>query len=73
MSIFGFFPSFIGTSSGNYCLTDTIIFFLTKHVDIALVKNNALVGARVAVALAELRKSCNNGRVILLMCANITC
>ncbi|GMY16061.1 pseudouridine-5'-phosphate glycosidase [Fagus crenata] len=38
--------------------------------NIALVKNNALVGARIAVALAQLTKSWNKGRISLLMCDN---
>jgi len=31
---------------------------LNNNLDIALVKNNALVGAQVAVALAQIRKNC---------------
>jgi len=31
---------------------------LNNNLDIALVKNNALVGAKVAVALGEKRKNC---------------
>jgi len=31
---------------------------LNNNLDIALVKNNALVGAKVAVALAQLRENC---------------
>jgi hypothetical protein len=34
------------------------------------VKNNAFVGATIAVALAQLRKSCNEGRIIVLICDN---
>ena len=33
--------------------------FLNQLVDIALVKNNALVGAEIAVALAHLREDAN--------------
>ncbi|KAL9296763.1 hypothetical protein ACSQ67_022659 [Phaseolus vulgaris] len=33
---------------------------LNNNLDIALVKNNALVGAQVAVALAQIRKNCES-------------
>lgn len=39
---------------------------LTKFLDIALVKNNALVGAKIAAALSQLRQHCSWGNVLIL-------
>lgn len=42
------------------CLIYQLSFLI--NIDIALVKNNALVGAKVAVALAKTREHENKGR-----------
>lgn len=39
--------------------------FLNELLDIALVKNNARVGAEIAVALSHLRENCNKGKVMV--------
>ena len=40
-------------------------FFLKKLLDIALVKNNALIGSEIAVALSRLREQCNKGKICI--------
>lgn len=45
-------------------IVNTVRYIILTALDIALVKNNAAIGAKISVALAQLRESCNTGELL---------